>query len=119
MVGDDVTVADPKWIAKAVGEKPCNCFLVKLNQIGNVTAESLQACKLAQSNGWGVMVSCHTKETKDAFTAGLVVGLSTGHIKTGAPCRSDRQAKYNQILRIEEKPNSKATLLAGPSGTPD
>uniref|UniRef100_A0A8C3DWX7 phosphopyruvate hydratase n=1 Tax=Corvus moneduloides TaxID=1196302 RepID=A0A8C3DWX7_CORMO len=107
VVGDDLTVTNPKRIAKAVDEKACNCLLLKVNQIGSVT-ESLQACKLAQSNGWGVMVSHRSGETEDTFIADLVVGLCTGQIKTGAPCRSERLAKYNQLLRIEEELGSKA-----------
>ncbi|XP_031240740.1 alpha-enolase-like [Mastomys coucha] len=107
VVGDDLTVTNPKRIAKAAGEKSCNCLLLKVNQIGSVT-ESLQACKLAQSNGWGVMVSRLSGETEDTFIVDLVVGLCTGQIKTGAPCQSERLAKYNQILRIEEELSSKA-----------
>lgn len=107
VVGDDLTVTNPKRIAKAVDQKSCNCLLLKVNQIGSVT-ESLQACKLAQSNGWGVMVSHRSGETEDTFIADLVVGLCTGQIKTGAPCRSERLAKYNQLLRIEEELGSKA-----------
>uniref|UniRef100_A0A7N5JUG2 phosphopyruvate hydratase n=2 Tax=Amniota TaxID=32524 RepID=A0A7N5JUG2_AILME len=107
VVGDDLTVTNPKRISKAVQEKSCNCLLLKVNQIGSVT-ESLQACKLAQSNGWGVMVSHRSGETEDTFIADLVVGLCTGQIKTGAPCRSERLAKYNQLLRIEEELGSKA-----------
>ncbi|KAI4899323.1 hypothetical protein NFI96_011848 [Prochilodus magdalenae] len=107
VVGDDLTVTNPKRIAKAVSDKACNCLLLKVNQIGSVT-ESLQACKLAQSNGWGVMVSHRSGETEDTFIADLVVGLCTGQIKTGAPCRSERLAKYNQLLRIEEELGDKA-----------
>uniref|UniRef100_A0A2K5IV88 phosphopyruvate hydratase n=1 Tax=Colobus angolensis palliatus TaxID=336983 RepID=A0A2K5IV88_COLAP len=107
VVGDDLTVTNPKRIAKAVNEKSCNCLLLKVNQIGSVT-ESLQACKLAQANGWGVMVFHRSGETEDTFIADLVVGLCTGQIKTGAPCRSERFAKYNQLLRIEEELGSKA-----------
>merc|ERR1712096_272111 len=107
VVGDDLTVTNPKRIAKAVNEKSCNCLLLKVNQIGSVT-ESLQACKLAQANGWGVMVSHRSGETEDTFIADLVVGLCTGQIKTGAPCRSERLAKYNQLLRIEEELGSNA-----------
>ncbi|MDL1135895.1 phosphopyruvate hydratase, partial [Yersinia pestis] len=69
---------------------------------GSVT-EAIQACKLAQENGWGVMVSHRSGETEDTFIADLVVGLCTGQIKTGAPCRSERLAKYNQLMRIEEE----------------
>uniref|UniRef100_A0AAR2KAT1 phosphopyruvate hydratase n=1 Tax=Pygocentrus nattereri TaxID=42514 RepID=A0AAR2KAT1_PYGNA len=107
VVGDDLTVTNPKRIAKAVSDKACNCLLLKVNQIGSVM-ESLQACKLAQSNGWGVMVSHRSGETEDTFIADLVVGLCTGQIKTGAPCRSERLAKYNQLLRIEEELGDKA-----------
>ncbi|XP_074076501.1 alpha-enolase-like [Macrotis lagotis] len=84
VVGDELTVTNPKHIEKAVNEKACNCLLLKVNQIGSVT-ESLQACKLSQSNGWGVMVSHLSGETEDTFIADLVVGLCTGQIKTGAP----------------------------------
>uniref|UniRef100_A0A674NN13 phosphopyruvate hydratase n=1 Tax=Takifugu rubripes TaxID=31033 RepID=A0A674NN13_TAKRU len=107
VVGDDLTVTNPKRISKGVAEKSCNCLLLKVNQIGSVT-ESLQACKMAQSNGWGVMVSHRSGETEDTFIADLVVGLCTGQIKTGAPCRSERLAKYNQLLRIEEELGDKA-----------
>uniref|UniRef100_A0A8C9TK75 phosphopyruvate hydratase n=1 Tax=Scleropages formosus TaxID=113540 RepID=A0A8C9TK75_SCLFO len=107
VVGDDLTVTNPKRIVKAVAEKACNCLLLKVNQIGTVT-ESLQACKMAQSNSWGVMVSHRSGETEDTFIADLVVGLCTGQIKTGAPCRSERLAKYNQLLRIEEELGDKA-----------
>uniref|UniRef100_A0A8C9TJG7 phosphopyruvate hydratase n=1 Tax=Scleropages formosus TaxID=113540 RepID=A0A8C9TJG7_SCLFO len=107
VVGDDLTVTNPKRIETAVAKKACNCLLLKVNQIGSVT-ESLQACKLAQSNGWGVMVSHRSGETEDTFIADLVVGLCTGQIKTGAPCRSERLAKYNQLLRIEEELGDKA-----------
>uniref|UniRef100_A0A1L8E1V7 Enolase n=1 Tax=Nyssomyia neivai TaxID=330878 RepID=A0A1L8E1V7_9DIPT len=102
IVGDDLTVTNPKRIATAVEKKACNCLLLKVNQIGTVT-ESIKAHNLAKSNGWGTMVSHRSGETEDTFIADLVVGLSTGQIKTGAPCRSERLAKYNQILRIEEE----------------
>ncbi|XP_026685875.1 enolase [Diaphorina citri] len=102
IVGDDLTVTNPKRIATAVEKKACNCLLLKVNQIGSVT-ESIQAHLLAKQNGWGTMVSHRSGETEDNFIADLVVGLSTGQIKTGAPCRSERLAKYNQILRIEEE----------------
>ncbi|XP_031688558.1 beta-enolase isoform X3 [Oncorhynchus mykiss] len=107
VVGDDLTVTNPKRIQQAVEKKACNCLLLKVNQIGSVT-ESIKACKLAQSNGWGVMVSHRSGETEDTFIADLVVGLCTGQIKTGAPCRSERLAKYNQLMRIEEELGNKA-----------
>uniref|UniRef100_A0A8C9VWE2 phosphopyruvate hydratase n=1 Tax=Scleropages formosus TaxID=113540 RepID=A0A8C9VWE2_SCLFO len=102
VVGDDLTVTNPRRIEKAVEDRACNCLLLKVNQIGSVT-EAIQACKLAQENGWGVMVSHRSGETEDTFIADLVVGLCTGQIKTGAPCRSERLAKYNQLMRIEEE----------------
>ncbi|XP_068616611.1 gamma-enolase-like [Brachionichthys hirsutus] len=102
VVGDDLTVTNPRRIQRAVEEKSCNCLLLKVNQIGSVT-EAINACKLAQENGWGVMVSHRSGETEDTFIADLVVGLCTGQIKTGAPCRSERLAKYNQLMRIEEE----------------
>lgn len=102
LVGDDLTVTNPKRIKTAVEKKSCNCLLLKVNQIGSVT-ESIEAARLSRENGWGVMVSHRSGETEDTFIADLVVGLATGQIKTGAPCRSERLAKYNQILRIEEE----------------
>lgn len=102
IVGDDLTVTNPKRIQTAIEKKACNCLLLKVNQIGSVT-ESIAAHLLAKKNGWGTMVSHRSGETEDTFIADLVVGLSTGQIKTGAPCRSERLAKYNQILRIEEE----------------
>lgn len=107
IVGDDLTVTNPKRIQTAVEKKACNCLLLKVNQIGSVT-ESIRAHNLAKANGWGTMVSHRSGETEDTFIADLVVGLSTGQIKTGAPCRSERLAKYNQILRIEEELGAKA-----------
>jgi len=111
IVGDDLLVTNPKRITTGIEKKACNALLLKVNQIGSVT-ESIQACKLAQSQGWGVMVSHRSGETEDTFIADLVVGLGTGEIKTGAPCRSERLAKYNQLLRIEEELGDKA-LYAG------
>jgi len=107
IVGDDLLVTNPKRIKEAIGKKACNALLLKVNQIGSVT-ESIQACVDAQAAGWGVMVSHRSGETEDNFIADLVVGLRTGQIKTGAPCRSERLAKYNQLLRIEEELGSKA-----------
>lgn len=107
IVGDDLLVTNPKRIQTGIEKKACNALLLKVNQIGSVT-ESIEACKLAQKNGWGVMVSHRSGETEDTFIADLVVGLCTGQIKTGAPCRSERLAKYNQLLRIEEELGDKA-----------
>jgi enolase len=110
-VGDDLTVTNPKRIQTAIDRKACNCLLLKVNQIGSVS-ESIEAANLAMKNGWGVMVSHRSGETEDTFIADLVVGLGTGQIKTGAPCRSERTSKYNQLLRIEEELGAGA-LYAG------
>lgn len=102
IVGDDLTVTNPKRIQTAIDKNACNCLLLKVNQIGSVT-ESIRAHQLARKNGWGTMVSHRSGETEDSTIADIVVGLSTGQIKTGAPCRSERLCKYNQLLRIEEQ----------------
>jgi len=102
IVGDDLLVTNPKRIEKAIAEKSCNALLLKVNQIGSLT-EAIEAVKMSKKAGWGVMTSHRSGETEDTFIADLAVGLSTGQIKTGAPCRSERLAKYNQLLRIEEE----------------
>lgn len=102
LVGDDLLVTNPKKIAEAIEKKACNALLLKVNQIGTVT-ESIQAALDSKAAGWGVMVSHRSGETEDNFIADLSVGLASGQIKTGAPCRSERLAKYNQLLRIEEE----------------
>ncbi|KAJ2776893.1 phosphopyruvate hydratase [Coemansia javaensis] len=107
IVGDDLLVTNPARIATAVEKKACNALLLKVNQIGTVT-ESIKAANASFEAGWGVMVSHRSGETEDSTIADLVVGLGTGQIKTGAPCRSERLAKYNQILRIEEELGDKA-----------
>lgn len=107
IVGDDLLVTNVKRIRKAVELKACNALLLKINQIGTI-AESIDAAKMATENGWNVMVSHRSGETEDSFIADLVVGLGTGQIKSGAPCRSERNAKYNQLLRIEEELKEKA-----------
>jgi enolase len=96
IVGDDLLVTNPKRIAEAIGKKACNALLLKVNQIGTVT-ESIQAALDSKAAGWGVMVSHRSGETEDNFIADLAVGLASGQIKTGAPCRSERLAKYNQV----------------------
>jgi enolase len=102
VVGDDLLVTNPVRVKEAIEKKACNALLLKVNQIGTVT-ESIQAVKMAKEAGWGVMASHRSGETEDSFIADLAVGLATGQIKTGAPCRSERLAKYNQLLRIEEE----------------
>lgn len=106
IVGDDLLVTNPVRVQMGIEKKLCNALLLKVNQIGSVT-ESIEAYQLARKNGWGVMVSHRSGETEDNFIADLVVGLGTGQIKTGAPCRSERLAKYNQIIRIEEELGSR------------
>merc|ERR1712183_723011 len=101
IVGDDLTVTNPSKIQEAIEKKAANCLLLKVNQIGSIT-ESIDAVKLSKQNGWGVMTSHRSGETEDFYIADLAVGLCTGQIKTGAPCRGERTAKYNQLLRIEE-----------------
>jgi enolase len=108
VVGDDLLVTNTSRISEAAQKKACNALLLKVNQIGSVT-ESINAVALSKSNGWGVMTSHRSGETEDSYIADLAVGLCTGQIKTGAPCRSERLAKYNQLLRIEEELGSRAT----------
>lgn len=107
IVGDDLLVTNPKRVQTGIDKKACNCLLLKVNQIGSVS-ESIKAWSMSKGAGWGVMVSHRSGETEDTFIADLVVGLCTGQIKTGAPCRSERLAKYNQLLRIEEELGDKA-----------
>merc|ERR1719472_407241 len=102
IVGDDLLVTNPTRVQKAIEEKACNALLLKVNQIGSVS-ESIAAVNMAKGAGWGVMASHRSGETEDSFIADLAVGLGTGQIKTGAPCRSERLSKYNQLLRIEEE----------------
>ena len=108
IVGDDLTVTNVRRIKTAIAEKACTALLLKVNQIGTIT-ESINAVKLCKSKGWGIMCSHRSGETEDTTIADLAVGLCTGQIKTGAPCRSDRLAKYNQLMRIEEELGSKCT----------
>jgi enolase len=106
-------VTNPKRVQTGIDKKMVNALLLKVNQIGSVS-ESIEASNMSQKAGWGVMVSHRSGETEDNFIGDLVVGLATGCIKSGAPCRSDRLAKYNQIIRIEEELGSKA-VYAGKS----
>ncbi len=107
IVGDDLLVTNVKRIKKAINAKACNALLLKVNQIGTIT-ESLAAAKLSMDNRWNVMVSHRSGETEDSFIADLAVGLGCGEIKSGAPCRGERLAKYNQLLRIEEELGDRA-----------
>ncbi len=107
IIGDDLTVTNPERIRKAAMHQSCNCLLLKVNQIGTIT-EALNAARTAMENKWNVMVSHRSGETEDSFIADLAVGISSGMIKAGAPCRGERLAKYNQLLRIEEELGGKA-----------
>ncbi len=101
LVGDDLLVTNTKRIERAIKEKACNALLCKVNQIGTLT-ESIAAVEMSHRAGWGVAVSHRSGETEDTTIADLVVALNTGLIKTGAPARGERTAKYNQLIRIEE-----------------
>ena len=100
LVGDDLLVTNPERIRRAIKEKAANSVLIKLNQIGSLT-ETLEAIETAHRAGWTAVTSHRSGETEDLTIADLAVALNTGQIKTGAPARSDRVAKYNQLLRIE------------------
>ena len=101
LVGDDLLVTNVKRIERAIAERACNAMLCKVNQIGTLT-ESIAAIEMSHRAGWAAVVSHRSGETEDTTIADLVVAFNTGQIKTGAPARSDRVAKYNQLLRIEE-----------------
>jgi enolase len=101
LVGDDIFVTNVERIQRGIDENMANAVLIKLNQIGSLT-ETVAAVNLAYSANWGAMVSHRSGETVDSFIADLTVALSTGHLKTGAPCRGERVEKYNQLMRIEE-----------------
>ncbi|KAK9460721.1 Enolase, C-terminal TIM barrel domain-containing protein [Lipomyces oligophaga] len=111
IVGDDLTVTNPLRIKTAIDKKAANALLLKVNQIGTLS-ESIKAAQDSFAAGWGVMVSHRSGETEDTTIADIVVGLKTGEIKTGAPARSERLAKLNQLLRIEEELGDKA-IYAG------
>jgi enolase len=102
LVGDDLFVTNPTFIERGIAEHSANAVLIKLNQIGTLT-ETIRAIELARSAGWAAMISHRSGETEDTTIADLVVGLGTGQIKSGAPSRSERVAKYNRLLRIEEE----------------
>jgi enolase len=116
IVGDDLFVTNPVRLAKGIDEKAANSILVKVNQIGTLT-ETLDAVALAQTHGYTTVMSHRSGETEDTTIADLAVATNGGQIKTGAPARSDRVAKYNQLLRIEEELDAAATY-AGRSAFP-
>ncbi|MEO6950376.1 MAG: phosphopyruvate hydratase [Polyangia bacterium] len=102
IVGDDLFVTNPKFVARGIAEQAANAVLIKVNQIGTLT-ETLDAMALAGSAGWRCVISHRSGETEDTFIADLAVATGCGQIKTGAPARSERVAKYNRLLRIEEE----------------
>ena len=102
IVGDDLFVTNSKRLSKGIGCGAANALLLKVNQIGTVS-EAMDAIEMAQKNGYKAVISHRSGETEDTFIADLAVAVNAGQIKTGAPCRSDRVAKYNQLLRIEEE----------------
>jgi len=107
LVGDDLLVTNAERVQRGIDERSANSLLLKVNQIGTVT-EAITAAKMSMDAGWSVVVSHRSGETEDAFIADLVVGLDSGQSKFGAPARTDRTAKYNQLLRIEEALGTKA-----------
>ncbi|MFA5785891.1 MAG: phosphopyruvate hydratase [Actinomycetota bacterium] len=107
IVGDDLFVTNPVRLRMGIERKVANAILIKLNQIGSLT-ETLETCELAHRNGYATVISHRSGETEDTTIADLAVALNAGQIKTGAPCRTDRVAKYNQLLRIEEMLGSTA-----------
>ena len=110
LVGDDLFVTNEKILQRGIDEKAANSILIKVNQIGTLT-ETINSVKLAQSNGFTTVMSHRSGETEDTTISDLAVALGTGQIKTGSMSRSDRMAKYNQLLRIEEELAGKATYL--------
>lgn len=110
LVGDDLLVTNPERVKRAIKDGVANSLLVKLNQIGSLT-ETIEAVSICQRNGWTAVTSHRSGETEDATIADLSVALNMGQIKTGAPARSDRVAKYNQLLRIEQELGETAAYL--------
>ena len=110
LVGDDLFVTNPAILKEGIVKGIANSILIKVNQIGTLT-ETLDAIRLAQSNGYTCMVSHRSGETEDATIADLAVAVNAGQIKTGSASRTDRMAKYNQLLRIEEELGDAAEFL--------
>ena len=102
LVGDDLFVTNPKRLKKGIRLGAGNAILIKVNQIGTLS-ESMEAIAMAKEAGFGTIISHRSGETEDSFIADLAVAVNAGQIKTGAPCRSERNAKYNELLRIEER----------------
>ena len=102
LVGDDLLVTNIERLARGIDERAANAILIKLNQIGTLT-ETFEAIRMAHAAGWSTIISHRSGETEDTTIAHLAVAAGSGQIKTGAPARSDRNAKYNELLRIEEQ----------------
>jgi enolase len=109
LVGDDLFVTNPERLARGIEERSANAILIKLNQIGTLS-ETLDAVNLARGHGWGAVISHRSGETEDTTIADLAVATNTGQIKTGAPSRSERVAKYNRLLRIEAELGDQAVF---------
>ena len=107
LVGDDLFVTNTKRLDAGIKLQVANAILIKVNQIGTIS-ETMEAIEMAQKNGYKTVISHRSGETEDTFVADLAVAVNAGQIKTGAPCRSDRVAKYNRLLRIEEELGSVA-----------
>jgi enolase len=107
LVGDDLFVTNTKRLSRGISEKVANAILIKLNQIGTVT-ETIDAIEMARQAGYASIISHRSGETEDTFIADLAVAMGTGQIKTGSASRTDRVAKYNQLLRIEQELGSSA-----------
>ncbi|WP_017542022.1 enolase C-terminal domain-like protein, partial [Nocardiopsis halophila] len=116
LVGDDLFVTNPERLQRGITDGAANSLLVKVNQIGTLT-ETLDAVALAQRSGYTAMISHRSGETEDTTIADIAVATNAGQIKTGAPARSERVAKYNQLLRIEEELDE-AAVYAGASAFP-
>ena len=109
IVGDDLFVTQKKYLEKGINENSANAILIKFNQVGTIS-ETLETIEIASKKNFNSVISHRSGETEDTTIADLSVGTNSGQIKTGAPARSDRVAKYNRLLRIEEKLKDKATF---------
>ncbi|MDE2817238.1 MAG: phosphopyruvate hydratase, partial [Chloroflexota bacterium] len=114
--GDDLLVTNTQRLGEAIERKAANAILIKPNQIGTLT-ETLDAVAMARQAGWGAVISHRSGETEDTTIADIAVATGVGQIKTGAPCRSDRVAKYNRLLRIEDE-LGKTAVYAGAAAFP-
>jgi enolase len=110
LTGDDIFVTNPKILKEGIKQGVANSVLIKLNQIGTVT-ETLETVKIAKDAGYTCLFSHRSGETEDSFLADITVATNAGQLKTGAPARSERLAKYNQLMRIEEELGSRAIFI--------